>query len=203
MQSFNRFIMLLILATVYLCSYDISGICAVRTNDAANLQDARNLSLVQHFGAGACYQVVVYDSVAYFGRGSILEIYDIRDPYNPVHLASNPLGYNIYGLFFDGRYMYVAAGSRGFQIVDLFTKDSPVQLGSYEPANRRTVGVRQKATMPTQSRNMRASGFSISRTGAIRRKRLFIIRAATFRKSLLKMIMPISPAGRWVSGLSR
>ena len=144
MRSFCHNSMMFFLAAVYLCLPDFSGIRAARVEDSGASQEARNFSLVHHFGAGACYQVVIYDSIAYFGRGSVLEIYDIRDPYNPVHVASNPLGYNIYGLFFDGRYMYVAAGSRGLQIVDLYEKDSPVQLGKYEPANRRTVGVQAK-----------------------------------------------------------
>ncbi len=106
----------------------------------AGMAQTGNLAQVYRF-EGRCYQVFIRDSTAYFGLGSTLKIYDIRNPAAPVQIASNPLGYSIYGLCVEGNYAYIAAGSNGLRVVDLTTPASPKQMGSYVPQYHSAVGV--------------------------------------------------------------
>jgi len=101
--------------------------------ETVNLSDAPSM-----LGAvvlpGAARAIAVSGRYAYVPATG-LTVVDLQDPRNPVIAGTAYVGWDGYGVAVDGRWAFVAAGSRGLQMYDVSDPRSPVVTGTVVTSN--------------------------------------------------------------------
>ncbi len=98
-------------------------------------QPNENISQFSHYKYGACWEVSVNGSYAYYSDGSYLKILDISNPTNPVEKGELLLPRPIVTMKSMGSYVYVADSWDGFIIIDVSNPDNPVEVSTTKLGN--------------------------------------------------------------------
>jgi hypothetical protein len=74
-------------------------------------------------------RIVFADPLAAIAGSSGVDLYDFTDPLNPELFGRFESAY-VEGIFIEGKYLYVAEGHRGLQVIDIRSFDSPVHVSA-------------------------------------------------------------------------
>jgi hypothetical protein len=94
-----------------------------------DISDPSDPILIKILDSRGIQRIALQDHLAATAGKTGVNLYDFSDPLRPELFGSFDSEY-VESIFIDGKYLYIAEGHRGLQVVDIRSFDSPVQVSA-------------------------------------------------------------------------